>query len=676
MAKCKLCKTNIPDGAQYCKDCQDKEKVKANESYLDSLLNSVKNTPSPTESIYKRNNVKTNIEKKEEDTIDFDEFDFYRVDMSDIDEFETFNIADDLEDSQSNILIDDEDLFGEKLSNLFEKETENNDEDDLKAQIENLVKNAENESNDNKIEEEDNTIIRNIDPQATTENIKIKSELQNTNSNEKIKSESQSTNSNKKNIDSSAMEFSKQEPNISGSNTNTNELLDFQEDFNIDPDLNDLLNSLDSSDDISMTSFEEEFPENSIHEKDLLNDRVISDKEPVDNSVGEKERISEGIEETEFYQTEDDDFMSLLSQISYDDPVAADVKEISELLSGNKVPTEAKGSTPSNVGEVFSNALKAVSNLKDDEYDEESILNQISDNKNKKGKKSKKDKKGKKNNESENNLPDNSKKSFLQRIFGNVADENATKKTTNAKKASSGKSEEVNKKSKKVVKGKKGKETEVEDEDNPQKTGKEKEISKKDKKAEKAEKKKKTKDVIQVIDEIEDDEGRINRLGAFIVFVFFGLLVVLIISGANVVSYSLSIQHATNYFGQQKYTQAYNEVYGMDIKDEDIEIYDKIKTVMFVNKQLNSYNNFFALEKYPEALDSLLKGLQRYEKYIELATMLGIKTDLDYVRSQILAELDNQFNLSEEEAIALIHYENMDEYSLKVYDVVLENMND
>ena len=139
-------------------------------------------------------------------------------------------------------------------------------------------------------------------------------------------------------------------------------------------------------------------------------------------------------------------------------------------------------------------------------------------------------------------------------------------------------------------------------------------------------------------------------------------------------SYSLSIKNATDYFGRHKYTQAYNEVYGIDLKDEDIELYDKIMTVMFVNKQLNSYNCYYHMRKYPEALDSLLKGLQRYDKYAELATMLGIKTDLDYVRDQILAELYNVFGLTEEEALRIIDSENRMQYSIAVYDVVLENM--
>ena len=120
-----------------------------------------------------------------------------------------------------------------------------------------------------------------------------------------------------------------------------------------------------------------------------------------------------------------------------------------------------------------------------------------------------------------------------------------------------------------------------------------KEEAKKKKKPKKEKKKK-----IEILDD-EVDEGRINRVGASIVFLFFGVLVVLLLVSTNIFSYTLSIRNANDYFDRQRYTQAYNEVYGIELKDEDIELYDKIMTVMFVNKQLNSYNNYYHMKKFP-----------------------------------------------------------------------------
>ena len=84
---------------------------------------------------------------------------------------------------------------------------------------------------------------------------------------------------------------------------------------------------------------------------------------------------------------------------------------------------------------------------------------------------------------------------------------------------------------------------------------------------------------------------------------------------------------------------AYNEIYGLEIKNEDLLLYDRIMTVMYVQKQLNSYYNYYGMNDKPKALDSLLKGLQRYEKYIELAVELDVDSDLDSVRKKILTEI-------------------------------------
>ncbi|MDF2611778.1 MAG: hypothetical protein K0R92_3252, partial [Lachnospiraceae bacterium] len=468
-------------------------------------------------------------------------------------------------------------------------------------------------------------------------------------------------------------------------NVSPNEIFSFQDDDNIDADINNLLNSLDFSTNDSEASIEDE---NKVSQetlsKDSISEKVNPDefmREEDSNSL-EEEYLSDadGIESANMddleQMEEDDEFLSLLNQISADDPVSEDVMAINDLLNGVPVPSKNKdNNTLSDVGEVFSDALKVVSSLDDPDIDESGLLNQISDKKGKKGKKDKGNKKQKKEQDL-TSTADQPKKGFFQRLFDNIGDEDDENKPQKATLAKDEKSVGKQKPTKKKT-GKKVKDAATNEEDEESLDGKKpgKNKSKKSSKKDKEERKKRTKEIIQVIDEIEEDEGRINRLGASIVFLFFGLLVLMLLAGTNVISYSLSIQNATNYFEKQKYTQAYNEVYGIEIKDEDIEFYDKIMTVMFVNKQLNSYNNYYSLAKYPEALDSLLKGLKRYDKYIELATILGIKTDLDYVRNQILAELENVFNLSEKDALQMLKYDSMDEYSLEVYDVVLEKMN-
>ncbi len=185
----------------------------------------------------------------------------------------------------------------------------------------------------------------------------------------------------------------------------------------------------------------------------------------------------------------------------------------------------------------------------------------------------------------------------------------------------------------------------------------------------KAEKKaRKLEEAKLVLEEME--KTRINRAGASIVFIFFAMIAVVVIVGTSIFSYSLSIKNAEYEFENDRYTAAYNEIYGLEIKDEDLLLYDRIMTVMYVQKQLNSYNNYYGMGDKPKALDSLLKGLQRYEKYIDLAVDLDVDSDLDSVRKKILTEIDTSFSMTEQEAMEIIQSDSQAEYSKKVYDAV------
>ena len=187
----------------------------------------------------------------------------------------------------------------------------------------------------------------------------------------------------------------------------------------------------------------------------------------------------------------------------------------------------------------------------------------------------------------------------------------------------------------------------------------------------KAQKKaKKMEEAKLLLEEIQST--RINRAGASIIFIFFIMIAVLVIVGTNLCSYSIGIRNAERQFNKKEYTKAYNEIYGLDVKDEDLVLYDRITTVMYVQKQLNSYYNYYGMKDQPRALDSLLKGLSRYEKYIELAIELDVDSDLDSVRNKILEEIELVFGMSEQEAMSIIQSDSRAEYSQRVYEAVGE----
>ena len=262
------------------------------------------------------------------------------------------------------------------------------------------------------------------------------------------------------------------------------------------------------------------------------------------------------------------------------------------------------------------------------------------------------------------------KKGIFARLFGNVKDEKWEKQKAK---------EEQKEEERRLKEAEKKKAKEEAEEGEKELTKEEKKAAKKaEKEAKKAAKKeakeqakrekeeKKTQEKEANVEEVIEDEGRINKVGASIVFAFFGVCAISVVVGTNMFSYNQNIKNATNLFDIKKYSQAYEQIRGLKVKSKDEEIYNKIVTVMYVDKQLNSYNNYYGIKLYPEALDSLLKGLDKYDKHLYEAKQLGVKEDFDYVKSEILAELGNTFEVSEQEAYDIIDIQDKEKYSKKV----------
>lgn len=260
------------------------------------------------------------------------------------------------------------------------------------------------------------------------------------------------------------------------------------------------------------------------------------------------------------------------------------------------------------------------------------------------------------------------KAGIFQKLFGNVPDENAEKNAAKeAERQAAKEAKKAAKKTKEEIALEKQEKQKAKDEAAAVKKAEQdakkakKEEEKKLKLAEKAAAKE-----AREQEEAKEPVTRINRVGASIIFVTFAIVAVVIIIGNNSYAYSQCIAKAAAFFGQKEYTNAYNQIYGVKVKKSDEELKDQVMTVMFVEKQLNSFDNFFAMEMYPQALDSLLKGLSKYDKYLEQARSLGIESDVNYVRDKIISELKSAFNLSEKSAYKLLSISDPKEYTEQV----------
>jgi chemotaxis protein histidine kinase CheA len=163
--------------------------------------------------------------------------------------------------------------------------------------------------------------------------------------------------------------------------------------------------------------------------------------------------------------------------------------------------------------------------------------------------------------------------------------------------------------------------------------------------------------------------GKLNKVGVAIVMLIACAFLVVEINGTNVHGYSATVSDARRSVEKQDYTDAYNQIVGTVPKSEnDKKLYEQIKTVMMVERSLDSYENYEKMGFYPDALNALLKGIQRYDSNISKAKELKVSDQLKERENQIFTILEDEFGLSEAEARDILALDR-DTYTKKVVEI-------
>lgn len=661
VAICKQCGVEIPDGQELCENCMKSQLNTPNtdESYLDNLLQSI-SLPPENKVVSDNNNLinddlleDINLEELENDFLDDIDIDKLENDVIkdinleelknetlediDLDALQDNSLGDiNLEESKSleetneetnlkglqresdeNINFDElEDVPIAEAKNIEISQNDRSEETILDDNISNFVledMHLEDVVNDTLVDTNDDTTLEELDDTSET-SIEI-SEEDNKNSND-------------------------MEPTVGTENIMLEE--DVKEE--LDDVVGSLLNDLDSSGGASLSEDEiENMSEEITSEAEDQNGNETDPMGDVEDLLGilaseameEGETLNSGIDEVKKEDTAEDIF-------SLDN-----IGDIENLLED--VPEDTAEENEEEKRKIFSELEQTGDSL------ETNILEDLP---------------------SEKELE--KKKGIIHRLFGNIFDDKS-KKTHKKLEEDEEKSlqKKQTKKEKKEAKKAAKNDPAVKAEQEAKK--KEKEAKKAEAKAIKAEKKKEKEEkkkqrLAQEEEEAKKDQGRINPIGAAIVFILAGAATVFVVFGSKSFSYSKSLNEAEKYFAGRDYALAYEEVRGIDIKDKDLETYDKIVTVMYVNKQLNSYNNYYNMKMYPQALDSLLKGLKKYDEYIVTAKKLGVQSDFEYLKKQIIKEMKRVFKLNESQAYKIIDNVDQEIYSQKVVEVADKNI--
>lgn len=141
---------------------------------------------------------------------------------------------------------------------------------------------------------------------------------------------------------------------------------------------------------------------------------------------------------------------------------------------------------------------------------------------------------------------------------------------------------------------------------------------------------------------------------SIIMFVLFVAGIVVLICIINtMLHYNTNVSQAKAYYTNGDYAKAYSCLNGEKLSGDDEVLYKQASTIMYVQIQYESYENYIKLDMKTEALNSLIKGVNRYQTYKSQAQELGIEDKFTQAYNNVLKALQETFKLNETEAIGL-----------------------
>ncbi len=256
---------------------------------------------------------------------------------------------------------------------------------------------------------------------------------------------------------------------------------------------------------------------------------------------------------------------------------------------------------------------------------------------------------------------------FFQRVFGNVITEQTAEEEARERELEKASEEE-----RQAAKAEKKQQQAAEKAEKAEAARAEKEKKKAEKAeraaakaAEKEEKKRRRAEL-----EATEVVGKINPIGATIVMMFFGLVCVAILLGTHTFSYSHAVNVAKSEFEKKDYRSAYNSIAGVKVSESAKEMEDKIRICMQLQKELDSYENYYKMRMYLESLDSLIKGIRSYDTNMSKAEEYEIVSQYNELESQIASSLYSEFGVTETEARRIISSETQEDYTAKLEAII------
>ena len=216
---------------------------------------------------------------------------------------------------------------------------------------------------------------------------------------------------------------------------------------------------------------------------------------------------------------------------------------------------------------------------------------------------------------------------------------------------------------------------EEDEEEEPKKKKKEKKEKKKKEKKEKPPKEKKPKKEKPKKEKKPKEPDQIIKIRFPFVIFCISLIVLLVVGlklGGNYKYYMEKTDLALTYYLDKNFDAAYGELSGLELNGDDVNFFNQVETIMYVQRHYTSYKNLYSLKEYDQALFTLLRGVKMYDKYKDTAREYNCYDDMTLVLGWINAALQEKYGLTESEARELNLLDDRYEYAERIYKLADE----
>ena len=164
-----------------------------------------------------------------------------------------------------------------------------------------------------------------------------------------------------------------------------------------------------------------------------------------------------------------------------------------------------------------------------------------------------------------------------------------------------------------------------------------------------------------------DNTPPLPKVPVILVFVMAASILVLVLAGTHLVGYSNSFSDADQAFAEGRYSDAFQAVAGEKVKEKDTDTYEKYRITAMVYAEYEAYESMMDAKVYDMALDSLIRTVQRYDRYLQDAETYGCRGEFDKIESAAETALQQDFGLTAEDARTMYAMSDKETYSREIY---------